>query len=104
MSKIVALYVYSPTEFTTDTTIETIDGRTLAPDRDHRVTLAAGLYRFREGAKVTPVQQLEGDGFDTNIHTKGDPGDPPLRALERLNLTRTQIDAFLNGAGRAQAI
>jgi hypothetical protein len=104
MSKIVALYVYSPTEFTTDTKIEAIDGRALAPDRDHRITLAAGLYRFREDAKVTPVQQVKGDGFDTDIHTKGDPGDPPLRALEQLNLTRTQIDAFLNGAGERHVI
>ncbi len=104
MSKLVALYVYSPTEFTTDTKIETIDGGVLSPDRDHHITLPAGIYRYLEGAKVTPVQPNKIDGFHLTAFTKGDFPDPPIQALQQLNKTRDQIGAFLNGAGRTGEI
>jgi hypothetical protein len=103
MSKLVVMYVYSPTEYTTDTKIETIDGGVLSPDRDHRVTLPAGIYRFLESAKVTPMQN-KSDGFHRVSFTKGDFPDPPAKALEDLHKTTDQIRAFANSAGRVQTI
>jgi hypothetical protein len=92
---IIALYVYAPTTFKTDTQIEAMGGASYAAGE---VNLPPGIYRIDAGARLVPAT---GTGHEVVLvnGTKGGYPDPPLRALQYGNQTKDQIIQFLGGAG-----
>ena len=99
MSKLVALYVYAPTEFVTNSKVVTLAGVAVAPDAAHRFTLPRGIYRHDENAKLEPVTPIKPPSFDAKVHIKGDAPDPPPRAQKAFAESIPSLDPFLNGAG-----
>jgi hypothetical protein len=100
---IIALYVYSPTTFTTDTPIEPMIG---APISAGEVTLQPGVYRLAAGAKLDAQTQTRARGETYSVvpltDDKGGLPDPPLLVSEQY--TRDEIAAFLTGAGGANEL
>lgn len=99
---IIALYVTSPMTFTTDTTIESITGESIAPGV---VTLELGVYRLPGDAQLTAqsIPKDEETYFQTLLtDPKGGPPDPPFAVLQAY--TMAKITDFLGGASEQNAI
>ena len=96
-----ALYVYSATEFTTNTQIYSITGSQHGPGP---VTLAPRIYRFAENASLVAQNGALGADFELQGGTKGDWPDPPVRAVEELSFSAGEIKEFLDGEGSASEI
>jgi hypothetical protein len=99
MTPILALYVYSPTTFKTNRTIESEQGQKYHPGD---VNLGPGIYRLEADAKIAALDAKATNG--TAPHdlvivngTKNHPTDPPARALQTFGIDR--IKAFLSGEG-----
>jgi hypothetical protein len=98
---IIALYVYAPTTFTTDTPIEPMGG---APISAGEVTLQPGVYRLAAGAKLDAQTRARGETYAAVPldDTKTGLPDPPGLISEQY--TRDEIAAFLTGAGAANEL
>src|ERR1041384_1413998 len=99
---LIALYVYNPTTFTTDTPIDSMHGDLISAGQ---VTLQPGIYRLAGSATIAPTATPKGDpsfSFRAIDNTKGNPPDPPLAPMA--GYTMSEINAFFVGAGEANAI
>lgn len=96
-----ALYVYSPTTFTTDMQIEPMAGEPIAAGE---ITLDPGIYRLPADAELVAQTAARGPSYTIVAlgDTKGGYPDPPLQAVERYGMD--QIQNFLGGAGEENAI
>lgn len=94
------LYVYEPTSFTLSAPAESIAGRSIPAGT---YVLDPGVYRL--DGTATPTPTLVPTDFDAVSlgGSKGPWPDPPLRALNELSVTRSNLEAFLMGAGEIQA-
>jgi hypothetical protein len=98
---VIALYVFSPTTFTTNSTIEALTGGSYTAGE---VTLNPGVYRLAEGATIVANSARtasRGESFFQGSveGTKGGWPDPPQQAIDQFGMT--QIKNFLGGAGEA---
>ena len=127
------LYVYSPTTFSTeqaDTTIESIDGSQLTVDQvTHLITLQPGVYRLPSDANITVANgasgaapptatagPMAGDCANSTLEsdanhdlvpmprTKTGWPDPPARAVQQLQFSAADLEAFARDAGEADEI
>jgi len=102
----IALYVYSPTTFQTDSAIESMDGTLFKGDQvTHQATLEPGVYRLKDGATITGAKGSSATSFDiVPLGTKTKWPDPSLvtvpdRAVELLHTSADAIKIFLDDAG-----
>ena len=97
-NNVTALYVYSPTTFTTDKHIEPMVG---TPHAAGEVHLPPGIYRAAGDANVVAANGAHGSNYSIVplSDTKGTWPDPPLQAIQQHNTTADEIKNFLGGTG-----
>jgi hypothetical protein len=95
---IIALYVYSPTTFNTNTKIEPMTG---VPHAAGEVKLPPGIYRLPGDATVVAANGAMPSDYALEPlgDIKGGWPDPPLQALQQHNQTVHSVRAFLTGTG-----
>jgi hypothetical protein len=101
---LIALYVYSPTTFTTDKPIEAMSG---ALEKSGEVELQPGVYRINADANLVPAPGTSASAFEVvaaSGGTKGGWPDPPARVVTLLSTSTTEIHTFLTGAGQADEL
>ena len=99
---IIALYVYAPTTFTTDSPIESMRGEFIGAGQ---VTLQPGIYRLHGGATISATAAPhEGASYSIipHVNAKDGPPDPPISPMG--GYTMSEITTFFGGAGEANAI